>query len=131
MRVPGRADWAALFETGISVLCAPLDAGLESSAVELDGFLRRGGTVAWGAVPVDEPLGMGVDRLWRRLASHWASLVEEGLDPELLRERSLITPAASLAGFGISQTERVLRLTSELSRRVYTHMAGGRISVGA
>ncbi|MFN8053119.1 MAG: hypothetical protein U0Q22_16860 [Acidimicrobiales bacterium] len=131
VQVNGRADWGMLLQTGISVLGAPITARLETAAAELTRFLESGGFIAWGAVPVDEPLGSGVERLWRRLSALWADLAQAGLDPLLLRERSIITPAASLGSFGISQAERVMKLTGELSERVFNQVVGARLSIGA
>lgn len=131
IQVNGRADWGLLVRTGIGVLGAPLTARLETAAADLKRFLDDGGFIAWGAVPVDEPLGPNSDRLWKRLSAIWAELVEAGIDPLQLRERSIITPAANLGSFGLTQTERVLRLTSELSRNVFNQVVGARFAVGA
>lgn len=131
VQVSGRADWALLLSTGISVLGAPISARLDTAAAELGRFLDAGGFIAWGAVPVDEPLGSGVERLWRRLSALWADLAQAGLDPLLLRERSIITPSAGMGNFGLSQAERVIRLTSELSERVFNQVVGARLSIGA
>lgn len=131
VQVGGRADWSLLLRTGIGVLGAPITARLETAAAELGRFLESGGFVAWGAVPVDEPLGSGVERLWRRLSATWADLARAGLDPLLLRERSIITPAASLGSFGVSQAERVIQLAGELSERVFNQVVGARLSIGA
>jgi hypothetical protein len=131
VQVNGRADWALLLRTGIGVLGAPITARLETAATELSRFLEAGGIVAWGAVPVDEPLGSGVERLWRRLSALWADLARAGLDPLLLRERSIITPSAGLGNFGLTQAERVMKLTGELSERVFNQVVGARLSIGA
>lgn len=131
VQVPGRVDFAMLFRTGIGVLGAPLGAQLETAAAELSRFLEGGGFIAWGAVPVDEPLGASSDRLWRRLSALWNELTRLGLDPLLLRERSIITPSAGLGGFGLTQAERILRLTGELSERVVRQVMGARLSIGA
>ncbi|MCB1284105.1 MAG: hypothetical protein KDB20_07235, partial [Microthrixaceae bacterium] len=126
IQVSGRADWGLLVRTGIRVLGAPISARLDSAAADLQRFFDEGGFIAWGAVPVDEPLGPNSDRLWRRLSEIWAELAMAGLDPLQLRERSIITPAANLHAFGASQTERVLRLTNELSQRVFHQVTGAR-----
>ena len=131
VQVNGRADWALLMRTGIGVLGAPVGAQLGSVVNELAAFLDMGGFVAWGAVPVDEPLGSSPERLWKRLSALWAELASLGLDPLLLRERSIITPAAGLGTFGIAQAERVLQLTAELSERVFNQVVGARLSIGA
>jgi hypothetical protein len=48
-----------------------------------------------------------------------------------LRERSIITPAAGLGNFGISQAERILTLAEELATRVLHQTLGVRLSIGA
>ena len=131
IHVDGRADWAVLLRTGIGVLGAPITAGLESAAAELSRFLESGGFVAWGAVAVDEPLGTSSDRQWSRLTTLWSDLARLGLDPMLLREQSIITPAAGLGNFGLSQAERILRITADLGDRVLTQVHGARLTVGA
>jgi hypothetical protein len=131
VQVDGRADWAMLLRTGIGALAAPISAQLETAAPEIDRFLQAGGIVAWGAVPVDEPLGLSVDRLWKRLSDLWCELSRRGIDPLLLRERSIITPSADLGNFGISQAERIVALTEELATRVLRQSLGVRLSIGA
>ncbi|MCC6226916.1 MAG: hypothetical protein IT195_10995 [Microthrixaceae bacterium] len=131
VQVDGRADWSMLFRTGIGALAAPITAHLDSAVAELSRFLESGGIMAWGAVPVDEPLGASVERLWRRLSELWCDLSSGGIDPLLLRERSIITPAASIGNFGISQAERILSLTEELATRVLHQTLGVRLSIGA
>lgn len=131
VQVCGRADWAMLLRTGIDVLGAPVSARLETAAAELGRFLEAGGFIAWGAVPVDEPLGASAERLWKRLSALWAELARLGLDPLLLRENSIITPAAGLGAFGLGQAERVVKLTLDISERVVNQVIGARLSIGA
>jgi len=131
VRVDGRADWSMLLRTGIAVLGAPVTAQLETAAAELARFLERGGVVAWGAVPTDEPLGTSADRLWRRLSALWCELVGEGIDPRLLRERSIITTAGELSSFGTSQAERAIALAQDLASRVFRQARGLHLSIGA
>ncbi len=131
IQVAGRADWAMLMRTGISILGAPITASLESAAHEISQFLAQGGFIAWGAVPLNEPLGSNSDRQWKRLSGVWGELAKLGLDPVLLRERSIITPAAHLGNFGLSQAERVLSITADLSGRVLNQVLGAQLPAGA
>lgn len=131
VRVDGRADWSMLLRTGIAVLGAPVTAQLETAAADLARFLERGGVVAWGAVPTDEPLGTSADRLWRRLSALWCELVGEGIDPRLLRERSIITTAGELSSFGVSQAERAIGLAQDLASRVFRQARSMHLSIGA
>ena len=131
VQVDGRADWAMLLRTGIGALAAPISAHLETAAAEIDRFLRSGGIVAGGAVPVDEPLGLSADRLWKRLSDLWCELSRRGIDPLLLRERSIITPSAALGNFGLSQAQRIVSLSEDLATRVLRQSLGVKLSIGA
>jgi len=131
VQVDGRADWSMLMRTGIGALAAPIGAQLDTAAAELTRFLEGGGIMAWGAVPVDEPIGSSAERLWKRLSALWCELARLGVDPILLRERSIITPSAGLANFGVPQAERVIALTHDLAARVLHQTIGVRLSIGA
>jgi hypothetical protein len=131
VQVGGRADWAMLLATGIGALAAPITAQLQTASAEIGRFLESGGLMAWGAVPVDEPLGQSIERLWRRLSDLWCELARRGVDPLLLRERSIITPAAGLEHFRSSQAARIVALADELATRVLHQTVGVRLSIGA
>lgn len=131
VHVPGRTDWATVISSGVSLISAPADGGMVGWAAELADFLGRGGRVAWGAVPVDQPLGTSEELLWRRLSATWCELVGEGLDPLELRNRSLISPVDGLGHFGPTQAARVLGLVDALSTRVRRQALGARLTLGA
>jgi hypothetical protein len=131
VHVPGRTDWAAVLASGVSMVSAPADAHLAGWARELSGFLDAGGWVAWGAVPVDQPLGSSEERLWRRLSRVWGELSAAGVDPMLLRVRSMVSPADGLGHFGVPQACRVLDLTTALSVRLRRQTVSARMSLGA
>ncbi|MHB1139685.1 MAG: uroporphyrinogen decarboxylase/cobalamine-independent methonine synthase family protein [Microthrixaceae bacterium] len=129
--VPGRTDWETVIGSGVSLVSAPADAGLLGWAEPLARFFSDGGRIAWGAVPVDQPLGTGEELLWRRLSALWCQLVGEGLDPLLLRSQSLTSPVDGLGHFGVSQAVRALTLVDSLSLRVRRQAIGARLSLGA
>jgi len=131
VKVDGRADWAMLLKSGIGLLGAPVSAHLETAGAEVAAFLERGGLIAWGAVPTNEPLGTNADRLWRRLNALWCDLIRAGTDPQLLRERSIITTAGELGSFGVSQAERAIALAQDLASRVVRQAFGMHLSIGA
>jgi hypothetical protein len=89
------------------------------------------GGVAWGAIPTSKPLGTDADRLWRKLSLLWCDLVQSGTDPAVLRAQALVSPACGLAGHGVSQAARALRMTRTLSARVAAQAAATRLTVGA
>jgi hypothetical protein len=129
--VPGRTDWATVIASGVSVVSAPVGHDLVGWAPTLGDFVERGGRLVWGAVPVDQPLGTSEELLWRRLSAMWCELVAEGMDPLLLRSRSLIGPVDGLGHFGVTQAERALDLVDSLSTRVRRQAIGARLTLGA
>jgi hypothetical protein len=129
----GETDWRLVSAAGPTVLSLPATEAAvgDAGAGALVAHLERDGWVAWGAVPTSEPLGTDVDRLWRRLSDLWCTLVDAGADPVQLRAQALVTPACGLAGHGVSQAGRALRLAGLLGARVADQSAASRISVGA
>ena len=127
----GATDWRLVSQAGPTVLALPADDDVFDDAGALGTHLERGGWIAWGAVPTDQPVGTDVDRLWRRLTSVWCELVRLGCDPGLLRTRAMITPSCGLAGHGISQAARWLDLAAELAGRVSDQAIAARLSMGA
>ena len=111
VHVPGRTDWETVLSTGVSLISAPADAGLVGWAPQVADMLEQGGWVAWGAVPVDQPLGTGeelpVAAPGGHLGCHGGA---SGVDPLLLRQRSMMSPVDGLGHFGVSQAERVIAL---------------------
>jgi methionine synthase II (cobalamin-independent) len=114
----GPTDWRLLASTGPDVISAPVGIGLEEEAGVIAPFLEQGGIVAWGAVPTDRPVSDDIGLLCRQLVATWRSLRADGCDSDLLRTRALITPACGMAGHGVSQAERALRLTAAVSARI-------------
>lgn len=119
------ADWGLVLRAGPALLSVPVDVATTLRAPDLGPFLEGGGWVAWGAVPTDGPLGVtgdaeqGGDRwLWRHLADRWHALADGGVDPVLLRQRALVTPACGLARHDEPQAALALRLTAALGERI-------------
>jgi hypothetical protein len=129
--VPGHTDWDVVIASGVSILSMPAASGLGGWAASLGSFLDRGGRIAWGAVPVDQPLGSSEELLWRRLSALWCELVGEGLDPLVLRSRSLVSPVDGLGHFGVPQAELALGLVESISTRVRRQAVAARLSLGA
>jgi hypothetical protein len=131
VHVCGDGDLRIAFEAGPQVLGVPVSDALIADADVLSRHLDADGWIAWGAVPTDKPIGESADALWRRLAGVWCELTRRGCDPLRLRTRGIITPACGLAGHGLSQAERALRLAAEIAGRVGDQSVAARLTVGA
>ena len=93
----GNTDWSVLLETSVDILS--FDAynygwSISLYPAEVKDFLQRGGIIAWGIVPIDEDAlaKESADSLLERLEDAMSALAKKGIDPELMRERCLITP---------------------------------------
>lgn len=127
----GSTEWSLAVQAGASVLSMPLEPAVLDDASLLATFLDEGGWIAWGAVPVNGPVGIDPDPLWRRLTGVWCDLTRAGCDPLELRKHSLVTPACGLDGHGASQAELAMDLCAALAGRVHEQALATRLSVGA
>jgi hypothetical protein len=115
----GPTDWRLVASAGPDVISAPVGIGLEDEGQVVAPFLEGGGVVAWGAVPTDRPISDDAGLLCRQLVATWRALRADGCDADLLRQHALITPACGMAGHGLSQAERVLRLVGHIVERIH------------
>jgi hypothetical protein len=120
VHVCGDVDVATLIASGPKVLSLPARASLVPYAGYLARFLDDGGTIAWGAVATEGPIGSAAGRTATRLEALWDQLVERGCDPVRLRRQSLISPQCGLGGHSTSVAERVCTTARAVSRAVHT-----------
>jgi hypothetical protein len=127
----GEADWKAILMAGPQVLTLPVGAGFNAAAGAISAFMDRGGWIAWGAVPTSAPVGGRAGLYWKTLSSQWCELVQHGVDPVLIRRRSLVTPHCGLAQHGIDQAEHVLGLCGLVAGSLQEQAVSVKLSVGA
>jgi methionine synthase II (cobalamin-independent) len=116
----GNTDWSVLLGTSLDILS--FDAynyaqSLSLYPAEVKGFLGRGGAIAWGIVPNDEPslANETAASLKDRLEEAMAPFTRNGIRfPDLLAQ-SLLTPSCTLAFISEDAAERALNLLTELS----------------
>lgn len=118
IHVPGSADWRTVISSGVSMVSLRPEASVVGWAPQLATLLDNGGYVAWGAVPVDRPLGTNEELLWRHLARTWRDLEAAGVDRPLLVRRSLVGPSDGLGRFGAEQVPGILALADALAGRI-------------
>jgi hypothetical protein len=111
----GNTDWPMVLSTSIDVLSFDAYTYAHTVALfpkEISSFLERGGSIAWGLVPnmEDQMAKETVATLLKRFEKAIGNLSSKGLDPELVLERSLITPQCGLGGLDVPHAERVLEL---------------------
>jgi methionine synthase II (cobalamin-independent) len=117
----GNTDWSVLLATHLDILSFDAFEYFEALSLypkDLKAFLERGGILAWGIVPTNEEVakedGHG---LTERIKKEIVSLSKKGIDPSLL-QRAIITPSCGTASLPIPLSEKVCRLTAEVSKRL-------------
>ncbi|SPD73237.1 conserved hypothetical protein [uncultured Desulfobacterium sp.] len=115
-------DWSILLETHMQILS--LDAyrfgqSLGYYLQQVNDFLNRGGSVAWGIVPtLDDPFKETPDSLLDRLKGLLSQLVCCGPDIDLVIRQSLITPACGAGLLSVDWTQRIYGLANAVSARI-------------
>ncbi len=117
----GNTDWSMLLSTDIDILSFDAYGYLEALSLypkELNTFLERGGILAWGIVPTSEAiLKEDAQSLIKRFKEGVKALSKQGIDPNLL-QRAILTPSCGTASLSADLSERVCKLTSEVSKRL-------------
>ena len=93
---------------------------------QLQSFLKKGGVVAWGAVPTDGDAlrGEDLDSLSKRFFKVLADLAAKGVSQDLLYSQSLVTPACGAGTLTEPQAVRIYQLAAELSQNWKTLIKG-------
>ncbi|MFM7069198.1 MAG: hypothetical protein ACKOYM_07025 [Actinomycetes bacterium] len=131
VHVEGQTDWSTVISSGVSLISLPVEFAHAAPASLLATFLDDGGWIDWGVVPVDRPLGSSDELLWKRLSALWCTLVGGGVDPMLLRTRSMVSPNGGLDRFAREQVGGVLELAGAIALRVRHQAVASRLTLGA
>lgn len=115
-------DWSILLEADIDVISFDAYQFAGSFALFpglLQDFLAKGGVIAWGLVPTSgEALAAeGIDSLEVRTKDMLRTLVKKGIDPQLLKSQSLITPACGAGTLTEPEAVRIYQLTAALAAK--------------
>ncbi|MBC2721398.1 methionine synthase [Desulfosporosinus sp.] len=107
-------DWSLLFDSKVQVV--NFDAydyfqSMMALAEPLKGFLNRGGIISWGIVPTN-PVAWEetAPSLVQRLENNIKELVKRGIDEDLLRQQSMLTPSCGTGTLEKELSEHIYRL---------------------
>jgi methionine synthase II (cobalamin-independent) len=119
----GNTDWPLLLGLPIHILS--FDAYNYASALstypeQVQSFLERGGTVAWGIIPNDEEAlaRETVASLKDRLEEAMAPYARSGTPFKRLLQQALLTPSCGLASLSTEAAEHCLECLAQLSARI-------------
>jgi hypothetical protein len=117
----GNTDWSLLLEAPLDILSFDSYGYFDSLRLyekALQGFLGRGGWLAWGLVPTGEDLDAETgDSLWERFQGQVQQLAPAGTAIKEILSHSLLTPACGMGYLSPVAATRVLGLLAELSAK--------------
>lgn len=122
IHVCGNTDWSLI--TAAEVDIVNFDAygfgeGFLLYPKEIAAFLERGGVIAWGLVPTLEYTDqVTAEGLLGRLEEMMGRLASQGIDRNLLAERSLLTPSCGMGSLERPTALAILDLLVLVSRRL-------------
>ena len=119
----GSTDWSVLLDSSIDILSFDTYSYADSLSTyvsNVESFIKRGGTIAWGVVPNDEDglAGETLSTLFDRLGEAMAPYTYSGVSFKELVSQSIITPSCSLSSLSNDAMVRVLELLTSLSEKV-------------
>lgn len=115
----GNTDWSLLLKTEIDILS--FDAyqffdRLKLYPEELNQFFRRGGILSWGIVPSLQSDMLAIETansLIAKFEKQVSRLKEVGLDVDIVKRQSLITPSCGTGSLTEELAVKALQLTSD------------------
>lgn len=121
-------DWSMLLATGIDILSFDAYSFFDKLllyAESLEGFIARGGILAWGLIPTSHPDKLKeetVPSLIQKWQFYLEQLVDYNIDTEKVIKHSLITPSCGAGSLSPEDSVRVLKLLKVVSdelRKLY------------
>jgi len=117
----GNTDWSMIIEAGPDIINFDAFEFMDYFLLyrdEIMGFLKGGGSIAWGIIPTSGFTGREtVEGLFEKIQAGFHRVTEWGIDPVMLKERSILTPACGMGSMTPEDAHSVMDLLSRLSRR--------------
>jgi hypothetical protein len=111
-------EWSLVMKTGLDIINADVYNYFPSlllAAADLDDFLKRGGTLAWGLIPTGSAVeGETAAGLWEIFKDCCKKLAARGVDAALLQKQWLLTPTCGSGSVSPAQAGMSYALLEEM-----------------
>jgi hypothetical protein len=121
----GNTDWGLLTRTYLDILAFDAYTYGEKVALypkEINQFLKRGGTLAWGLIPTLNPVKLHettLDGIKAQFNDLLKLFVQKGINKTLLLQRIMITPACGMGqALTPGESEQVLQFLDKLRNKL-------------
>ena len=124
IHVCANTDWSLLLESSVDIINFDAHGYFDKFMLygdQIRSFMASGRFLAWGLVPTligEQIEAATVDSLWRDWSAKSRQLTDLGISYDTLLAQSFITPACGTGALTPALSQRVIELTSALSRRI-------------
>ncbi len=118
----GNTEWPILIDAGVDII--NFDAYEFGDTIsyypeQVNGFLKKGGVIAWGIVPTSEKiLKETTDSLRIKLEDRIDNLARKGIDKDLIWEQCLLTPSCGTGSLSLELSDKIFQDLSHLSQEL-------------
>ncbi|MFP3929161.1 MAG: hypothetical protein ACLFUP_09670 [Desulfobacteraceae bacterium] len=113
-------DWSMIFRANPDIVSFDAFGYMESFLLYREAiveFLNSGGTIAWGIVPTTETDGLETaESLSQALEQAFSRVSGWGIDPQTLRQRSILTPSCGAGTLAPDAAAKSIRMLSAIKR---------------
>ncbi len=124
VHVCANTEWDLLLDSDIDIISFDAYSFFDKFMLYPDiikKYMQRGGILAWGIVPTSniDDISRETDKsLYKKLMGQINSVAGLGLSRDMVIEQSFVTPSCGTGSIDFKSAERVLFLTSEVSKRI-------------
>ncbi|MCP4574878.1 MAG: hypothetical protein GY846_01135 [Deltaproteobacteria bacterium] len=114
----GNTDWSMIMAARPDIINFDAFEFIEHFLLYPDliaGFLREGGTIAWGIVPTSGFTGQESEKdLLKKVGGGIKKIAEKGLSPQTIVERSIFTPSCGMGSMDPANARSAMNLLARL-----------------
>ncbi len=124
IHVCANTDWSLLLESTVDIINFDAHGYFDKFVLygdQIRSFMASGRFLAWGLVPTliaEQIEAATVDSLWRDWSAKSRQLADLGISCDAVLAQSFITPACGTGALTPALSQKVIELTSALSRRI-------------
>jgi len=124
VHVCANTDWSLVLDSAADIVSFDAYAFFDRFILysgQIKDFIDSGKILAWGIVPTLNPADIEaetIESIWERWMVQVKQVAALGIDMPKLIGQSLITPSCGMGSLGLDSAEKVIKLTTAVSRRV-------------
>lgn len=120
----GKSDWSVLIDADVNIInfdAYAYSKSLGAYAKEVEGFLKKGGYIAWGLVPTLDKDALSkvtladLEKIYENAIKDLEKKSNGNITKELILKQSFFTPSCGAGGLSMELAQKAMTLVNELS----------------